>query len=57
MTEAGRALVAELAQAGVRAELDDRTDTPFGRRVVDAELKGVPVRIEVGPVTWPRTRS
>ena len=49
VTEAGRALVADLAQSGVRAELDDRTDTPFGRRVVDAELKGVPVRIEVGP--------
>jgi len=24
-------------------------DTPFGRRAVDRELKGVPVRIEVGP--------
>jgi prolyl-tRNA synthetase len=29
--------------------VDDRTDTPFGRRAVDWELKGVPVRIEVGP--------
>ena len=26
-----------------------RTDTPFGRRAVDWELKGVPVRIEIGP--------
>ncbi|KQX63584.1 proline--tRNA ligase [Angustibacter sp. Root456] len=42
-------LVDELRAAGVRVELDDRTDTPFGRRAVDAELKGVPVRIEVGP--------
>lgn len=24
-------------------------DTPFGRRAVDWELKGVPVRIEIGP--------
>ena len=24
-------------------------DTPFGRRAVDAELKGYPVRVEVGP--------
>jgi len=47
--EAARALLAELATAGVRVELDDRVDTPFGRRAVDAELKGVPVRVEVGP--------
>lgn len=38
-----------LTAAGVRARVDDRTDTPFGRRAVDWELKGVPVRIEVGP--------
>ena len=49
VTEAARTLVADLAAAGVRAELDDRTDTPFGRRAVDAELKGVPIRVEVGP--------
>ena len=29
--------------------VDDRVDTPFGRRAVDWELKGVPVRIEIGP--------
>ncbi|HLS40121.1 MAG TPA: proline--tRNA ligase [Ornithinicoccus sp.] len=49
VAEAARALVDELAAAGVRVELDDRTDTPFGRRAVDAELKGVPLRVEVGP--------
>ncbi len=38
-----------LVGAGVRVELDDRVDTPFGRRAVDAELKGVPVRLELGP--------
>ncbi|SDJ71165.1 proline--tRNA ligase [Streptomyces indicus] len=38
-----------LTAAGVRVQVDDRTDTPFGRRAVDWELKGVPVRIEVGP--------
>lgn len=38
-----------LSAAGVRVRVDDRTDTPFGRRAVDWELKGVPVRIEVGP--------
>ena len=34
---------------GHRVRLDDRTDTSFGRRSVDWELKGVPVRVEVGP--------
>ncbi len=42
-------LVAELTGAGVRVVLDDRVDVSFGRRSVDWELKGVPVRIEVGP--------
>jgi prolyl-tRNA synthetase len=44
-----RALGGRLAEAGVRVHVDDRTDVPFGRRAVDWELKGVPVRIEVGP--------
>ena len=43
------ALCERLREAGVRVALDDRTDTPFGRRAVDAELKGYPVRVEVGP--------
>ncbi|ATL30791.1 Prolyl-tRNA synthetase, archaeal/eukaryal type [Streptomyces formicae] len=38
-----------LRAAGLRVQVDDRTDTPFGRRAVDWELKGVPVRVEVGP--------
>ncbi|RSM94231.1 proline--tRNA ligase [Streptomyces sp. WAC 01325] len=38
-----------LRAAGVRVHVDDRTDMPFGRRAVDWELKGVPVRIEIGP--------
>jgi prolyl-tRNA synthetase len=38
-----------LRDAGVRVALDDRTDTAFGRRAVDAELKGYPIRVEVGP--------
>ncbi|NUR70817.1 MAG: proline--tRNA ligase, partial [Hamadaea sp.] len=49
VTAAAEGLVGELAAAGVRVKLDDRVDTPFGRRAVDAELKGVPLRIEVGP--------
>ncbi len=47
--EAAAAVAAELRDAGVRVELDTRTDTSFGRRVVDWELKGVPLRVEVGP--------
>ncbi|HEX8498139.1 MAG TPA: proline--tRNA ligase [Actinomycetales bacterium] len=47
--DAAHRLVAELAAGGVRVELDDRVDTPFGRRAVDAELKGYPLRVEVGP--------
>ena len=33
----------------IRAQLDDRTDVSIGRRATDWELKGVPVRLEVGP--------
>jgi prolyl-tRNA synthetase len=47
--EAATRLRDVLKGAGVRVALDDRVDTPFGRRAVDAELKGFPVRIEVGP--------
>ncbi len=42
-------LVEELQAAGHRARLDDRVEQSFGRRSVGWELKGVPVRIEVGP--------
>ncbi|WP_329569902.1 proline--tRNA ligase [Streptomyces sp. NBC_01361] len=38
-----------LKAAGIRVHVDDRTDTPFGRRAVDWELKGVPLRVEIGP--------
>jgi prolyl-tRNA synthetase len=44
-----RRLCDELAAHDVRARLDDRLDTSFGRRVTNWELKGVPVRLEVGP--------
>jgi prolyl-tRNA synthetase len=39
----------ELKAAGVRVGFDDRVDVPFGRRAVNAELRGYPVRVEVGP--------
>ncbi len=47
--ERAAALAAELSAAGVRTRLDDRVGQTFGRRVTDWELKGVPVRVEIGP--------
>ncbi|MDQ0686524.1 prolyl-tRNA synthetase [Streptomyces achromogenes] len=44
-----RELGGRLAAAGLRVRVDDRTDVPLGRRAVDWELKGVPVRVEIGP--------
>ncbi len=47
--DAGRGVVDRLGALGVRARLDDNVATAFGRRATDWELKGVPVRIELGP--------
>jgi prolyl-tRNA synthetase len=47
--EAAAKLAADLTAAGVRARLDEATNQSFGRRVVDWELKGVPLRLELGP--------
>jgi prolyl-tRNA synthetase len=49
IAELARKLTESLRDAGVRAEFDGRVDIPFGRRAIDAELKGYPVRIEIGP--------
>jgi prolyl-tRNA synthetase len=42
-------LASELSGSAIRVELDDRVEIAYGRRVTDWELKGVPVRVEVGP--------
>jgi prolyl-tRNA synthetase len=42
-------LARELNAADVRTKLDAQTGTSFGRRLTDWELKGVPVRVEIGP--------
>src|SRR6187397_1932421 len=47
--EAAAKLVDELKDASVRTRLDDKAEVSFGRRATDWELKGIPVRIEVGP--------
>ncbi len=49
VAEAAADLRDKLKTAGVRVKLDDRADIPFGRRAVDAELQGIPIRIEIGP--------
>ena len=47
--EAAGRLADDLREAGVRVAVDTAADVPFGRRTVDWELKGVPLRVEVGP--------
>ena len=47
--EASGAIVEELRELGVRVELDERVDVSTGRRIIDHELRGVPLRIELGP--------
>ncbi len=49
VVKASGELVAEVSATGIRTRLDDRVDTSFGWRATSWELKGVPVRVEVGP--------
>ncbi len=44
-----RALEAELRAAGLRVELDDRDTYSAGWKFNEWEMKGVPVRLELGP--------
>ena len=39
----------EALASGLRSKMDLRTDQGLGRRITDWELKGVPLRVEVGP--------
>lgn len=47
----GRAdeLFAELKQAGIRVRMDDRSDISPGWKFNEYEMRGVPVRLEIGP--------
>ena len=47
--DAVRTATSALGDAGLRARADDRASVGFGRRVTEWELKGVPVRVELGP--------
>src|SRR6202012_1614787 len=44
-----RELGEEIAGLGHRVKVDADVHTGFGRRAVDWELKGVPLRIDLGP--------
>lgn len=46
--EKAQALFDELKKAGIRVELDDRDQSP-GWKFNEWELKGVPIRLEIGP--------
>jgi prolyl-tRNA synthetase len=47
--DAAKTLVGALQRRGARAALDDRLEISLGRRIIDHELRGVPVRVEFGP--------
>lgn len=49
VTAAAEQLMADLRAHGLRVRLDAEVGTGFGRRVTDWELRGVPVRVELGP--------
>jgi hypothetical protein len=49
VVECGTRLVEHFVQAGIRAELDAHTDVSVGRRIIDWEMHGVPVRVALGP--------
>ena len=49
VTEACEKLYSQLKQAGYRVKLDNRDTVSPGFKFNDWELKGVPVRLEVGP--------
>jgi prolyl-tRNA synthetase len=47
--ECVRRVEAELKAAGVRVKVDDRTEVTPGFKFNDWEMRGVPLRIEIGP--------
>ncbi len=49
VARAAAALADDLKSGGARVQLDDDVDHGFGRRATDWDLRGVPIRVEVGP--------
>lgn len=49
LVEFAKLLQARLQKQGIRAEVDMREKLSFGYRLNDAELRGIPLRLEIGP--------
>ena len=49
ISEKARAIMTELQKAGISVKYDDRDNLKPGFKFADYELKGVPVRIAIGP--------
>ncbi len=47
--DAGRQVLQELQNAGIKATIDERDNVNPGFKYAEAELQGVPLRLEVGP--------
>lgn len=47
--EVANRVFAELKAAGIRIKMDDRTEVTPGFKYNDWEMRGVPVRVEIGP--------
>ena len=54
--EAASALLARLKAAGIRAGMDD-SDQSMGWKAAQYEMKGVPLRVEIGPKDMEKWRS
>jgi prolyl-tRNA synthetase len=49
LVEFAHVLEARLLKRGIRAKVDEREKLSLGYRINDAELKGIPLRLEIGP--------
>lgn len=49
LVELANKLATRLQKQGVRCKVDDREKLSFGYRINDAEVQGIPLRLEIGP--------
>src|SRR5690606_26639982 len=49
VTKKGKEIIAQLKALGIRAKLDDDNNRKPGWKFAEYELKGVPVRLAIGP--------
>lgn len=49
LVEFAKVLESRLTKQGIRVEVDVREKLSFGYRLNDAELRGIPLRLEIGP--------